>query len=209
MTRSRGPRVARGLAAASIATFVALLSHIAAGGGLPGPVGVVVPWTLAVLICIALVGRRLSVWRLSLSVVVSQVLFHVLFVLGSGSAQGAAPLGHDHGVGATALSSSGVAPGDIEMWIAHVIAGVATIALLHRGELVFRALLDAGAELAVVFRTGFVGVSPHLRVDDGPARLALVVDPAGLPPLGWDPRSEPRRGPPAAAVSTRLPIAAL
>jgi hypothetical protein len=205
MTRSRGPRVLRGLAAASIATFVALLSHVAAGGGLPGPIGILLPWLLAVLICIALAGRRLSVWRLGFSVVASQGLFHVLFVLGAGPVDGSATVGHVHGTRGMALESSGVAHGDIGMWIAHVIAGVATIALLHRGELAVRALVSAGAELAVVFTTRFVRNGFGHRTDAVRLRLPAAMTADRLRPLGWDPLAVARRGPPVGAVSPQRP----
>lgn len=184
------------------------MSHIAAGGGLPGPVGVVLPWILAVLICIAVAGRTLSVWRLSVSVVASQILFHALFVLGAGPGDGTAPTGHAHGARGMALESSGVAQGDIGMWIAHVLAGVATIALLHRGELVVRALLSAGVELTIVFTTRFLGVTRSARADRESLRPPLIATPADLRPLGWDLRSVARRGPPATVLTLRLPTPA-
>src|SRR5690606_16871403 len=85
MRTARMTRVARGSAAATLATFVALLSHVAAGGAMPGWLGVAAPWMFSILVCVPLAGRRLSVLRVTAAVVVSQALFHVLFVLGSGS----------------------------------------------------------------------------------------------------------------------------
>ena len=49
---------------------------------MPGWVGIVVPWVLAVAVSTLLAGRSLSVWRLAIAVAASQFLFHGLFVLG-------------------------------------------------------------------------------------------------------------------------------
>ena len=78
MRRSRASRALRGLIGASIATFVALLSHVAAGGAMPGWVGIALPWLLSVMVCTLLAGRALSLIRLSLAVAASQALFHCL-----------------------------------------------------------------------------------------------------------------------------------
>ncbi|TSI12801.1 hypothetical protein FO013_18620 [Brevibacterium aurantiacum] len=82
MQHQRGLRLQRGLrgtAAAVFATFVALASHMIGGGALPSAMGVVVPLVLSMLVCVLLAGRRLSLPRLSLSVLASQSLFHLLF----------------------------------------------------------------------------------------------------------------------------------
>lgn len=75
----RHQRALRGSAAAVFATFVALASHMIGGGALPSAMGVVVPLVLSMLVCVLLAGRRLSLLRLSLSVLASQSLFHLLF----------------------------------------------------------------------------------------------------------------------------------
>lgn len=51
------------------------------GGALPSAMGVVVPLALSLLVCVLLAGRRLSLVRLSLSVLASQTLFHLLFTV--------------------------------------------------------------------------------------------------------------------------------
>ena len=155
MERTRAVRAARGAAAATLATFVALLSHVAAGGAMPGWLGVVVPWTFSLLVCVPLAGRRLSAVRLSIGVVLSQALFHVLFVLGAGSSSGLVGVGH-HGMmvipgGAGGASASGATVetmlwGDAAMWTAHVTAAVLTIAALHRGESALRRLVAIAAQ---------------------------------------------------------------
>lgn len=146
----RGTRVVRGAVAAAVATFVALLSHVTAGGALPGLVGIVVPLALSFVACTALAGRRLSVVRLSLAVALSQVLFHALFVLGS--YQPGAAAGHVHTAAAAmpALSADSVtmsmAP-DATMWLWHIIAAALTTAALHRGERTVARLRDLAVRL--------------------------------------------------------------
>ncbi len=149
MRHSRTSRVARGGAAASAATFAALLSHVTAGGTMPGWLGIVVPWVLACMICVLLAGRALSLTRLSVSVAVSQLLFHTLFVLGAvAPASGAASPAHDHA--ATTLGSTemfhvhavaGPLAADPLMWLSHAFAAAVTIVALHRAEAAVRVLL--------------------------------------------------------------------
>ena len=78
-------RLLRGVAAAVAATFIAAFSHVDAGG--PPPDGTIILLSLALsgLVCTALAGRSLSLWRLSAAVVLSQALFHGLFSLGASS----------------------------------------------------------------------------------------------------------------------------
>lgn len=140
MRESRAPRVARGAAAASVATFIALLSHVAAGGGMPGWLGVAVPWVLSLMVCTMLAGRRLSLVRLSIGVTLSQALFHTLFVLGFVSGSGAASVAHHHHHGPLVLpplvagETVAMIQADAVMWVAHAVAAVVTIAALYRGE---------------------------------------------------------------------------
>lgn len=200
MRQSRAPRVARGLVAASVATFVALLSHVAGGGAMPGWLGIVVPWVLSVFVCTLLAGRRLSVFRLSLSVTLSQVLFHGLFVLGAADAGAVTAGGHHHGAITLApLSGETTAAlyADAAMWGWHVLAAVVTVAALHRGERVLAALRTLAGELVAWWRRR-QPVAVLSPVPDAPRAplfvAALSVDDA--------PRLAPlrRRGPPALRV---------
>lgn len=79
--KNRRERALRGSLAAAFATFVALTSHVIAGGSLPTMMGLIVPLALSVLVCVLLAGRQLSLWRLSVSVGISQALFHLLFMV--------------------------------------------------------------------------------------------------------------------------------
>lgn len=142
MHSSRRPAVLRGFAAASVAIFAALAGHVTAGGAMPGPLGIGVPWALSFMVCVLLAGRRLSVIRLSISVLISQFLFHVLFVLGTITPTGAVG-GHVHGAPLVLPATDGVsaaAAADGMMWTGHALAAVTTILVLHRGEQLLLAL---------------------------------------------------------------------
>ncbi|QCR18060.1 hypothetical protein [Agrococcus sp. SGAir0287] len=143
MTR-RQARALRGLVVAGLATFVALVSHVTAGGPMPGPIGIVVPLVLAIFASVLLSGATHALWRLVPSVAASQLLFHALFVLGTHTASlGVA--GHAHhatqselaGALAASAGSSSMTHAmhaDATMWLHHALAGALTIALIARGE---------------------------------------------------------------------------
>ncbi len=214
MRRSRTPRVARGAVVASVATFTALMSHIAAGGAVPGVLGIAAPWLLALMVSTLLAGRSLSLMRLGVSVAVSQLLFHTLFVVGSPNLGGAAAMGHhDHGamagqmdagaMGTAATSGtggSGVAAlltalcADPLMWGLHAVAAAVTVALLYRGERSARALLALARDLRAWARrvvTRAVAVVPFpVAADASAVAFAWIVRPAAH----TDDRR--RRGPP-------------
>ena len=165
VTRSPQPRRirgARGPVVASAGTAAALLSHLLGGGAMPGWLGIVVPLALALTVCTALAGRRLSLWRTTASVALSQVLFHTLFVLGTPRAAGA-PSG-TVGYGAhgrhgaqplppsadasppfgtnltgpdligTELIGAELVGASTAMWFWHGVAAVATVFVLYSGE---------------------------------------------------------------------------
>jgi hypothetical protein len=196
----------RGSTAAGIATFLALLSHISGGGAMPGWLGIVVPLVLSVTVCTLLAGRRLSLWRLSPAVAVSQVLFHTLFVLGafapSGDAGGVSSH-HAHDPATTAMVDDAVVSNavhaDATMWLMHAVAAIATIVVLHRGERTVYRLHELAHELVRRVRRRLI--------------VALVLPPVSTarpaPPARREP-SRPtltllvsevaRRGPPAVAL---------
>lgn len=141
-------RVARGSAAATLSTFVALVSHVAGGGVVPTLVGVAVPLVLSLAVCTVLAGRRPTTTRLVVSVVASQFLFHVLFVVGvptkisavDGPVSGST---HAHSVVLTS-SALHAHPAEHVMWWAHAVAAVVTIIALRRGERTVKRLLEVG-----------------------------------------------------------------
>src|SRR5690625_2773396 len=81
MSSSREPlRLVRGGVAATVATALALIGHVAGGGAMPGWHGIALPWWLSVTVCTVLAGTRFSLPRLSAAILGSQSLFHGLFI---------------------------------------------------------------------------------------------------------------------------------
>lgn len=206
VNRSRAARVVRGSLAAAVATFVALVSHVTGGGQLPGWVGIVVPLVLSVAVCTVLAGRRLSLWRLSIAVAVSQILFHTLFVLGTFSpSPGSADVTVHHMHGASWMpmgDASNVATSlhpDVSMWVMHGIAAIVTIAALYLGERAYNRLREITAELAQWARRHLLPVLIALPFEPVRPLVAAVGQPfrPACSPLA---RSLSRRGPPVIAV---------
>lgn len=200
--QSRGPRVARGTVAASVATFVALLCHVSGGGQVPGVFGIAVPLALSFVVCTTLAGRRLSPVRLGLAVAVSQLSFHTLFVLGS-YRSGAA--GHIHGAPplltgevSAQIVAAPIATADAAMWVGHFVAAVATTALLHRGERTVTVLRDLAVRCVAWVRSR----ARIVAAVAGPAsvrRIPALIVADMLPVSAVIAESTRRRGPPLAA----------
>lgn len=195
MRTSGRSRLLRGFAGASISTFVALASHVWVGGQMPGMLGIGVPWLLSFMVCTLLSGIRLSAIRLTFSVVVSQALFHALFVLGAIAPRGGiAP--HVHGPLMLPVGSSAVVPEDAGMWLAHGIAALTTVVALHSGERLLQAL-SAVASSVARWLTRIDAVAPLPPVAPVRPRWAVLSAPR---------RSEPRlstlhrRGPPLPVI---------
>ncbi|QEW01196.1 hypothetical protein F6J84_14550 [Microbacterium caowuchunii] len=207
MRRSGGARVVRGSLAASVATFVALLSHVSAGGAVPGPLGLLVPFVLSVFVCTVLAGPRLSAIRLSLAVTGSQALFHSLFVLGVVST-GAPRLvtGHDHAAvpspatGAVLPATGALLPAtDGRMLLWHLLAAALTTAALYRGERAARRLRALAAEALAWLRRWV----PSLLAEQSPAPRRAPIDVPRDHRVGdlVSPRANGRRGPPVALAA--------
>ncbi|MGO1316744.1 MAG: hypothetical protein ACTMIR_06895 [Cellulomonadaceae bacterium] len=213
MGASRKVRVVRGAVTASAATFVALLAHLTGGGALPGLLGVVVPLVLSLSVCALLAGRRLSPWRLTVSVAISQALFHLLFVLGTPAVVPASTYpghtGHTvhtvmdtvtdpvtQSVTHTTSHAAGLLHLDATMILWHGLAAITTIIALSQGERALLRLRELTSQLAARARR----------------RLPVAVAPILLPlarPVSWAesqlvatcaPELSPwrRRGPPLA-----------
>lgn len=206
---SRGARVVRGLVVASLSVVVAAFSHVVGGGAAPGALGTILALAFAILACTALGSRALSPVRLSLSVALSQFVFHVLFSLGSTVPAGAAAhssagmLGMVMSGGQTVTLPDLAAPGavpaeamsDARMWLGHAVAAAITVALLLRGERSLLTLLRLGGSrltrLAVIVDAlpGAPGVVRHSVV-------RAVADLRGLRSLVTLFATRPHRGPP-------------
>jgi len=153
---TRWARFARGWIVALFATFVAALSHTVGGGAVPGALAVVVSLAFAGMVSVALSGRTLSTWRLTLAVLVSQLIFHGLFSFGTAGGAlvitDAAP-GHAHAAGSLVVSApsagsvaamSGADHG-LMMTIAHIVAAGITVVALCYGERAFWGLFSTAA----------------------------------------------------------------
>ncbi|MCS5722982.1 hypothetical protein N1028_04790 [Herbiconiux sp. CPCC 203407] len=157
-------RVARGLVAATVAVFAAAFSHVVAGGGAPGAPGFALAAAFAVLVCVALAGRRLRMLTLAVSILSSQFVFHLLFEVGGGAAASASAPGGLHAahaghagldgygalaaqLGASVADASGAAghghPAFV-MWASHAVAAIVTIVALRRGEQTIARLRELG-----------------------------------------------------------------
>ncbi|WP_308466208.1 hypothetical protein [Rathayibacter soli] len=165
---TRWARVARGTLAALAAVFVSALFHVLAGGGTPGALAVALSLAFCVPACVALAGKKLSVLRLSISVVLSQFVFHALFSLSSpGPARFAAGEagGHLHAgghliaTGAAASAHVSMMPDSVGMWVGHACAALVTILAFRYGEAAFWGLL-ATAAVRIVGVAGTLADAP-------------------------------------------------
>lgn len=191
----RAQRALRGLLAAATATSIALIGHLLGGGQMPQLIGVAVPLVAATLASIAVIGRRLSLWRVSTAVIASQLIFHTLFVLGTvgsatdTSAMDAMPgMAHTPATGSVLVSAGSIAAP--AMGLGHIAAALFTIVLLWRGEATLRALAQlARRALARIQSLSplpvLVPVSRFVSTTGSAPALRLVATSA------W------RRGPPA------------
>jgi len=132
---ARSARAARALTAAVVSTVVAAFSHVAGGGDAPGGATIALTLALASLVCVAFSSGGLSLWRLSVSVAVSQAMFHGMFTITGGAAL---RLGHEHSHAGAITSLAGHSS---DMWLAHALAALVTTVALARGEVMVRALL--------------------------------------------------------------------
>lgn len=197
---SRAARAWRGVGGALAATLLAAASHGLAGGALSW-LAIAATAILALPVCTALAGRIGSLWRLALAVSASQFLYHWLFswigASGGGrpGAEAVSPHAAHLGAQLAPAGAAGLGPAataDTAMWAGHAVAALLTIALLHRGERAFLALVR------------LVRKALPLR------RPSALVVPSRLPSLvSWAPIASARsrllstvishRGPPAAA----------
>ncbi|HIY65019.1 MAG TPA: hypothetical protein H9830_01920 [Candidatus Agrococcus pullicola] len=175
MLEHRHSRALRGATTASFATFVALMSHIAAGADVPGPLGIVVPLAIALPICTIVAGRRLSLLGISVSVAISQLLFHALFIFGtvpfalqSGHAHHSMPETAMHGAAAAHEHAHFLFADSPAMMIAHAVAAAITALGLYRGEIALAAILRTGRS-ALGFARAVLVLVPVPEKPDAPS----------------------------------------
>ncbi|NQX12607.1 hypothetical protein HQQ80_13280 [Microbacteriaceae bacterium VKM Ac-2855] len=161
--QTRWARFARGWLAAVVATTTAAASHTLGGGQAPAFAAIALALAFAGMLCVLLAGKTLSVLRLSASVLLSQLGYHLLFLLAPGGvaveASGQAAM-HQHGAAETVLLSTDAgmaahAGHDLGMYLAHALAAIVTVVALRHGERTFWTLGDAlvGAVVRIVART--------------------------------------------------------
>ncbi|HEY5223168.1 MAG TPA: hypothetical protein VIJ18_09025 [Microbacteriaceae bacterium] len=184
---TRWARVARGTLAALAAVFVSALFHVLAGGGTPGALAVALSLAFCIPACVALAGKKLSVSRLSVSVVLSQFVFHALFSLSSpGPAQFAAGEagahlhsgGHLVATGAAASAHVAMMPDTTSMWVGHATAALLTILAFRYGETAFWGLL-ATAAIRIVGIAGALADAP--TKPDAPSATVINARPVLVP----------------------------
>ncbi|MDQ1123806.1 hypothetical protein [Microbacterium trichothecenolyticum] len=194
----RAQRVGRGAAAASLATFVATVSHSSVGTEVPPALNIALALCLAAPVCVLLAGRSLSWWRLSIAVVLSQALFHSLLVLDL-QGGGAVVAGSGHH-GAAAILDAAAAPHlpaahashSPWMWAAHALAAVVTVVALGRGEQAVQAVVRFLVAVVRALRP-FLGLTPEVHgANTAPEPPLLTMAMTMLSPMR-------HRGPPLAA----------
>ncbi|MEY2848559.1 MAG: hypothetical protein RI885_1224 [Actinomycetota bacterium] len=200
---TRGARLARGSAAAVLATLIAACSHALGGGAFPAAPLLLAGLLAAVIGCTTLAGRSVSLPRLLPAVGLSQSLFHVLFA--TAPAAGAtlpptvphhatAPAAHLIGSAMTVDAASAHAHADTSMLVAHVIAALLTAIALRFGEAAFWGLFDSlRLALASLLSCRAVPLVQERR----PTR-PILVEAVHLLVAARFLVATPRRGPPAA-----------
>lgn len=151
----RTVRSVRAVLASSLATLVALASHVAAGGATPPLLLLAAVCVLAWLPALVLIGRRLSLVRQAAVVALSEALLHAAFTVGAtppvspgpASAVMAAMPGMS-GAPASAAMPAMSMPSPT-MWLAHAVAATLTVVGWNRGEAAFWALVGLVQRLAV------------------------------------------------------------
>ncbi|SFR84075.1 hypothetical protein SAMN05428970_2921 [Agromyces sp. CF514] len=151
---SRWGRVARGGVIAAFATFVAAVSHTVGGGEAPGALAVGLSFAFSLLLCIGVVGARLSAVRTVVAVSIAQFALHALYSVHGAAGAAAAP-GSGTPVGAAHHHMTlGLTPGaasaspfsyDLSMLATHVAAVVVTVLAIRHGDAALRAAFRAGA----------------------------------------------------------------
>jgi hypothetical protein len=157
--QSRASRVARGFIAGSFATGVAALGHGLADGMAPSVLAIATGVVFAGLLGTFAAGRTPSLPRLALTVGGAQLAFHLVF---SWLTPGTGMPGAHHTAGtllAPAVEHHGTEP---VMWLAHALAGIATLVFLARAERALWSLLAEAVEAATVARTPAIASLPRV-----------------------------------------------
>jgi len=157
---TRQLRLLRAASASSVATLLAAVSHTFAGGAAPHPLLVLAVTVLLLPLAALLIGIKPSKARVALTVFFSQAAFHVVFQLLGAPTDATVVLGHQPEMLPLGTLSTAALP-DVAMIAGHVLAAIATTALLWHGESLVRTI--AGWMLALVRRADFPVPADHRR----------------------------------------------
>jgi hypothetical protein len=175
MGSTRWMRVLRGTLASVFATFVAAFSHVLGGGALPGVAAMSLSVALAMLVCIALAGRTLSLWRTITSVGLSQVLFHGLFSTVMGTSTLSMPSHAHHSAVDVVITTnaSAVSSGhSASMWLAHAAAAAVTVLAIRYAEVALVTLRDTAT--LYFANLGATHAPVHVSRDDSSPRIGCT-----------------------------------
>ena len=192
----RALRLLRAIVVTATAVVVSSVAHIAGGGAAPGVIGLVTALVLGtVLGTFLLVGRRLTLARTAATIAAGQIVFHAVFGWGTGATasavSGPSLPAHVHGA-AGGVSADALPAHDAHgMLLAHVVAGVLSLAVL----LIEQHLLD---RMVVAARRAAARLLPR---DDAPPTVGsvprLLIGAHETAPLSRVPSGRVRRrGPP-------------
>ena len=204
---TRWARFVRGWFVALVSTLIASVSHTVGGGAAPSALAVVVSLAFAGILCVGLAGRTLSRVRVTLAVLLSQLIFHALFSFGGAGgslSQDALTAGstHNHSelaglpwlADTASASSHGADHAGWMMWLAHAIAAVLTVAALRHGEQAFGGFVEFSGRSIRALIQHAVSVLPQPTA----IRRAPFTAPLDVPrDLGVLLVARPHRGPPA------------
>lgn len=195
---TRWGRVSRGTVAAAVSLFLAAFFHSLAGGSLPGIAGIMLCVTFSIIVCTALVGRRLPLVRLGASIAASQAMYHWLFGSLGSTAVSTGVIGHVHDAPVDFGPLSTHAHTHPDMFGAHSAAAIVTFVALAFGERSITAAILAA-------RSFVLSLIPHFAdavIPCVPSRLSA----SGVsiaPPQSWhsDHSGLRHRGPPVLRVA--------
>lgn len=189
---NRALRLLRGMLVTGSTVALASTAHLVAGGDAPGIFGIAIALLLGSILGLWLLdGPRLRPVRTALVVAGGQVVFHTVFSWGALGAAATAPQHASHGAAGIADLSAAAAHDHASMVVAHVVAGVLSVAML----LVEQRLIEGlGALTGRVLQR----LVPLVTTPLPASRTSVALDRDSVRPRGRSSLPPPlRRGPPA------------
>lgn len=193
----RALRLLRGSVVTATAVAVSSTAHLVAGGAAPGVLGLATAFVLGAVLGTALLRPdRLTPVRTAVTIAGGQVVFHLVFSWGA-TVSTAVGGSHTHAApSALPGVDAGAAHDASSMLLAHVVAGVISLAIL----LLEQRLLDRVVAAAQRALARLVEPTVPVATPSALPRLGRPAD-AGLPTLADHRALVPLRGPPARLLS--------